>query len=219
MSEKVKAIPTEYGGITFRSRTEARWAVFFDALGIEWQYEPEGFEFDDGTKYLPDFYLPESKTFFECKGVMTDIDRHKIEKAMECLDVRFAVGYPDLTFISCETWEFDEQTGKCLNVGSEESQKYSSWIARCRECHKWYFLDSCGWWKCRCCGHYDGNAGISFGSRGDDPLGNESSGDCDNDLSAKAFKKAINTKFDHGQAPDRSDILWEQKNPTKELRA
>jgi len=35
--------PTKYAGITFRSRLEARWAVFFDALGISWEYEPETF--------------------------------------------------------------------------------------------------------------------------------------------------------------------------------
>lgn len=51
----VKAIQTRYKGYNFRSRLEARWAVFFDALGVEWEYEPEGFELPDGTRYLPDF--------------------------------------------------------------------------------------------------------------------------------------------------------------------
>ena len=51
----MKAIDTQYQGYNFRSRLEARWAVFFDALGLKWEYEPEGFELDDGTKYLPDF--------------------------------------------------------------------------------------------------------------------------------------------------------------------
>lgn len=36
-------IPTMYKGIQFRSRLEARWAVFFDTLGIEWEYEPQGY--------------------------------------------------------------------------------------------------------------------------------------------------------------------------------
>lgn len=54
----IKAIETRYKGYRFRSRLEARWAVFFDALGIEWKYEPEGFELSDGTRYLPDFWLP-----------------------------------------------------------------------------------------------------------------------------------------------------------------
>lgn len=53
----IKAIQTRYKGYHFRSRLEARWAVFFDALGLEWEYEPEGFELPDGTRYLPDFLL------------------------------------------------------------------------------------------------------------------------------------------------------------------
>ncbi len=39
----MRPIETKYKGCRFRSRLEARWAVFFDALGIKWRYEPEGF--------------------------------------------------------------------------------------------------------------------------------------------------------------------------------
>lgn len=56
--DEIKPIETRYKGHRFRSRLEARWAVFFDSLGIKWEYEPEGFELPDGTLYLPDFYLP-----------------------------------------------------------------------------------------------------------------------------------------------------------------
>jgi hypothetical protein len=54
----MKAIETRYKGYRFRSRLEARWAIFFDTCGIRWEYESEGFELDDGTWYLPDFWLP-----------------------------------------------------------------------------------------------------------------------------------------------------------------
>ncbi len=74
----IKAIETRYRGYRFRSRLEARWAVFFDALGIEWQYEPEGFELADGTRYLPDFWLPKQRTWVEIKGQKpTDDERMK----------------------------------------------------------------------------------------------------------------------------------------------
>jgi hypothetical protein len=53
----IKAIETVYKGYRFRSRLEARWAVFFDALDIEWLYEPEGFENENGYRYLPDFKI------------------------------------------------------------------------------------------------------------------------------------------------------------------
>lgn len=65
----IKAIETVYKGYRFRSRLEARWAVFFDALGVKWEYEREGFELEDGTRYLPDFWLPdiECGVWFEVK--------------------------------------------------------------------------------------------------------------------------------------------------------
>lgn len=64
----IKPIETVYNGYRFRSRLEARWAVFFDALNIKYEYEPEGYEMEDGTKYLPDFYLPQLRYYAEVKG-------------------------------------------------------------------------------------------------------------------------------------------------------
>lgn len=61
---------TEYGGIQFRSRIEARWAVFFDSLGIKWGYEPldekVGPDYLTIT-YMPDFYLEQQDMFIEVK--------------------------------------------------------------------------------------------------------------------------------------------------------
>lgn len=53
----IKAIQTEYAGYLFRSRLEARWAVFFNAMGVKWYYEHEGYELSSGW-YLPDFWIP-----------------------------------------------------------------------------------------------------------------------------------------------------------------
>lgn len=64
----ITAIETVYNGYKFRSRLEARWAVFFDAVGIEYEYEPEGLILSDGTPYLPDFYLPQFHSYFEVKS-------------------------------------------------------------------------------------------------------------------------------------------------------
>lgn len=50
----ISAIPTVYAGVLFRSRTEARWAKFWDKLDIRWEYEPQGFV-TAGIPYLPDF--------------------------------------------------------------------------------------------------------------------------------------------------------------------
>lgn len=81
----MKAIETTYKGFRFRSRLEARWAIFFDECRIRWEYEPEGFELEDGSKYLPDFKLLEIETYrgqtpiwVEVKGIMTEEDARKI---------------------------------------------------------------------------------------------------------------------------------------------
>jgi hypothetical protein len=85
VADNLKAIETEYRGCTFRSRLEARWAVFFDEMGWTWQYEHQGYEcgwrlynwhseYDSSEKfyYLPDFFLPDLNTFVEVKAQMND---------------------------------------------------------------------------------------------------------------------------------------------------
>ena len=87
----MKVIETEYKGYRFRSRLEARWAVFFDACGVRWEYEPEGYVLPDGQYYLPDFLLHDvtfnhagysegRDLFVEVKGRMTAEDASKIRQ-------------------------------------------------------------------------------------------------------------------------------------------
>jgi hypothetical protein len=67
MNGTIKAIETRYKGYRFRSRLEARWAVFFDALNLEWEYEPEGFDLGALGWYLPDFYIKSWNLWIEVK--------------------------------------------------------------------------------------------------------------------------------------------------------
>jgi len=86
----IKPIETRYKGCWFRSRTEARWAVFFDSMGepsqesfppIKWQYEVNGFKLSDGTSYLPDFLLTDLDCWVEVKGKeATQEERSKCER-------------------------------------------------------------------------------------------------------------------------------------------
>ena len=86
---EIKPIETFYNGYRFRSRLEARWAVFFDALGVKYEYEPEGFDLGDGIYYLPDFRVQCYGTrgncgnnpfdlYIEVKGKMRPEDEEKI---------------------------------------------------------------------------------------------------------------------------------------------
>jgi hypothetical protein len=94
----VKSINTTWHGYSFRSRLEARWAIFFTKMKMAFDYEPEGFEFEDGTLYLPDFLLPEIRMWAEVKPFgPTSEEIHKAEKlASESkLHVLWLVGPPD----------------------------------------------------------------------------------------------------------------------------
>lgn len=79
-NSSIKPIDTVWKNYRFRSRLEARWAVFFDELCIKFEYEPQGFELRDGTKYLPDFYLPNQNTYVEIKPYI-NYKSHKIYMA------------------------------------------------------------------------------------------------------------------------------------------
>lgn len=90
-----RAIETRYKGYRFRSRLEARWAVFFDALGLAWEYEPEGFELPGGVRYLPDFKV--NGTWVEVKPVNPSPDEIRKLKLLcegSCLYGFFVCGQP-----------------------------------------------------------------------------------------------------------------------------
>lgn len=65
---KPSPIETHYNDLRFRSRLEARWAIFLDALSIPYQYEPEGYHLGSLGNYLPDFFLPTLNLWLEIKG-------------------------------------------------------------------------------------------------------------------------------------------------------
>lgn len=65
---KTAAKETMYSGVTFRSRLEARWALFFDCAGWDWDYEPCLYKVSATMGYLPDFYLPGFSLWVEVKG-------------------------------------------------------------------------------------------------------------------------------------------------------
>jgi len=76
-----KAIRTEYQGITFRSQTEARWAVFFDRIGVTYKYEPERIQLSSGEIYIPDFYIKDFEAYFEVKPSNEQIVSEECRKA------------------------------------------------------------------------------------------------------------------------------------------
>jgi hypothetical protein len=116
-----KVIQTKYKGYHFRSRTEARWAVFFDKLGVKYEYEPEGFELPNGKCYLPDFYLPllGGGGYFEVKP---DVENEQewldnLEQLAKLTGKNCFIlnGVPDYKFYGKYVMEWD-----CLNSGHDD---------------------------------------------------------------------------------------------------
>lgn len=88
----LKPLETQYQGIYFRSRLEARWANYFDRREVRWIYEPNGYEIDlgydpdykshDTVLWLPDFYLPDLDAHVEVKGRWAIEDNRYLESLM-----------------------------------------------------------------------------------------------------------------------------------------
>jgi len=86
----VRPIETSYDGIRFRSRLEARRAVAFNALGLDYEYEKDSFRLPDGSCYLPDFYI-HGLGWFEVKG--KEPTDHEIYKICQLADITDRCAY------------------------------------------------------------------------------------------------------------------------------
>jgi hypothetical protein len=143
----ISAIQTTYRETKFRSRLEARWAVFFDVVGFVWHYEPEAYALE-GQAYLPDFFLPDLDSFFEIKPTV-EYDQSKPEGLCLLLkrDVYVLVGEPAIhdmwsgeDFGNCRTYSHD---GHFIHAPWTDDQgthysardNYQQWC-ECPHCHK-----------------------------------------------------------------------------------
>lgn len=70
--------PTKYKRILYRSRLEARWAVFFTVLRVSFEYEQYVFKTTEGG-YMPDFFIEKTGWFIEIKPTKPTVE--EIRKA------------------------------------------------------------------------------------------------------------------------------------------
>lgn len=187
----IKPIETQYKGYRFRSRLEARWAVFFDALGIQWSYEVEGFEVE-GKKYLPDFYLPEmAKKWVEIKPAINGLDDWPDHPAFawpEEFAHSFAllVGEPFLEIIQ----------SNYTRDGVRHYFDEPKWYYNCVVYGDYYYR----WCECPVCGliglQFEGRAErLACGHGGDGDRGHN----YDSPRLMAAFAKARGARFEHGE--------------------
>lgn len=92
-------IPTNYNGYRFRSRLEARWAVYFDNAGIDWEYEKEGYVVG-GVPYLPDFWLPQVNMWAEVKPM-----EFTKEETQKLIDLVLLTKFGCLSLVGVPEWK------------------------------------------------------------------------------------------------------------------
>ena len=159
------SIPTQYAGILMRSKLETAWANFFDVHRIRWAYEPEGFHIGD-VFYLPDFYLPEIRVIAEVKGVLDEDDMEKLRAIVTPAAERGIM----TVLLEPGRWRLCNPSPQLLKVAADGPEFLGEGpfnpetdisvdlaLARCRECRRWYFIDSSLDWTCTACGFSEGN--------------------------------------------------------------
>ena len=126
-------LPTKFNGTTFRSRTEARWAVFFTCMNWEWTYENQGFELEAGGHYLPDFEirLPNTEMYFvEVKP--DDFDKFEQEEYMDRLQRFTSEAGKDLLILdgnpSCKPFDLVCHSFEGKSLGCAFLQDYEPYV-------------------------------------------------------------------------------------------
>lgn len=143
-------IPTEYNGVRFRSRLEARWAAMFDLFDWQWEYEPLDLE-----GYIPDFLLKfHVPLLVEVKPWLPHEDPSPVQGVLDAQpwDGEIWLAGAQLGDFATDTacgrirdaecgWD-DAVLRLCLDCSAPSLQS-SNFAWRCRRCDS--SAESCGW--------------------------------------------------------------------------
>lgn len=148
-------IPTTVDGITYRSRTEARWGVLLNQL-FPGRVEYEPF---DADHYIPDFaVLGDRPILIEVKADVTlaELARHteRLDQALVDIwehDVMIVGASPFLTAPDPDAAGLMRQDGHWTTA---------LWMT-CTECGSTGWSHQSGEWGAHPCGHYDGDHHIA----------------------------------------------------------
>lgn len=183
----IKPIETHYKGYRFRSRLEARWAVFFDALGIEWEYEKEGYDLGEAGWYLPDFWLPTQQIWVEIKPLLREASGEP--------------KWPDdgkpWALAEATEYEFDVVV-LCGTPGPvhvyDNNNSYTGFVSG-----DWSYY----WCECPACGalgiQFDGRAARNRHSSDCTAMTGDKGYNMDSPRLLAAYAKARSARFEHGE--------------------
>jgi|SRR5215831_2173393 len=142
----MNCIETRYRGYRFRSRLEARWAVFLDCMEEPWEYEKEGFILPNGDYYLPDFWLPDQHVWLEIKGEQPDDTAHRrAELLRDETDHAVAIfhGLPGEYCGTLYCWDLGDSSGgsSCweVSLANQWEGAFCFWV----ETNKELYTDPC----------------------------------------------------------------------------
>lgn len=126
------ALETTFNGVRYRSRLEARWALFLKELDINFHYEFEGYRLPDGTCYLPDFYLPTQDIFLEIKP--SNPNKEERNKASGLAEISGRMVYIFYGPIECpDSSIFHESSIALFPNGGED---YGYYWCQCPHCFR-----------------------------------------------------------------------------------
>lgn len=182
----IKPIETLYKGYRFRSRLEARWAVFFDAIVVRWEYEKQGFELGEQGCYLPDFWIEDWRKWVEIKPTLDDVGESETQRLVE-----FSRRIGPLLLMVGSPWPGELQIFEMCRFMDFEPPWIWGEIASCRKCNGHCLLadDEI---------HHNGSTGFMM-------LGRHA--DCDTEkypISGSllpAYQAARSARFEHGERP------------------
>lgn len=159
----ISPIETRYRGINFRSRLEAKWAIFFDLLEWPWEYEPI-----DLQGYIPDFILP-----FEHRSILVEVKpAMTVEELRGAVPKILASGWQDevlvvgarlldlsncLGIMNDREWLYYEDDDETKLIDQTPEDWEMALLFRCREHGKIGFCNSIHSYRCRVCGAHDGD--------------------------------------------------------------
>lgn len=160
----MKPISTEYKGEIYRSRLEARWAVFFDEIGFAAQYEPFEIKSKDGLlTYLPDFFVIygfDKPCFIEIKPVKPNESyiKHLLdvfnEDLMPPADILILVGNPDFHQPDGVWITRYSNQKEDIEKGASRFRKavtYGVTFEKCQDCGNWFWFEmEFGWNSHQC---------------------------------------------------------------------
>lgn len=188
MSVKLKAIETLYKGYRFRSRLEARWAVFFDTLGVKWEYETEGFDLGRAGWYLPDFRIATWNYWIEIKPDRpSPEDETKVNAFGKNQNLLLICGSPWIGEHSIEIAPLFQQDS---DDDDWDGTVYGE-FAECRRCDGICLLADCEV-------HASGDHG--WANLANHSCRSHDSSPCSGSL-IRAYQAARSARFEHGETP------------------